>query len=71
MTLQAAQILLQTLATHQKLADTVDTAHLLEQVLDDLGFAGLWRSSDFYMGKERDRQRCSLTEKLIELAISL
>lgn len=71
LTLRAAQTLLQTLATHQRLADTVDTAHLLEQVLEDLGFLGLWRSTDFYMGRERDRERCNLTEKLIELAISL
>ncbi|KFY44765.1 hypothetical protein V495_03267 [Pseudogymnoascus sp. VKM F-4514 (FW-929)] len=69
-TLQSAQMLLRTLTTNPKLSDTVDTAQLLEDVLEDIGFGGLWVSSTFHSSTERDGHCTVLTDKLIELIIT-
>jgi neurofibromin 1 len=66
-TLQSAQMLLRTLTANPKLSDAVDTAQLLEDVLEDIGFGGLWRSSTFHAAAERDRHCTVLTDKLIEV----
>ena len=70
-TLQSAQRLLRTITTNPKLADTLDTAGLLEAVLEDLGFSGLWRSATFHATLERDKRCSVLTEKLIEVSDSI
>lgn len=66
-TLHSAQMLLRTLTTNPKLSDTVDTAQLLEDVLEDIGFGGLWVSSTFHSSHERDGHCTVLTDKLIEV----
>jgi neurofibromin 1 len=68
-TLQSAQMLLRSLTANPKLSGTVDTAQLLEEVLEDIGFGGLWRSSTFHAATERDRHCIVLTDKLIEVSI--
>lgn len=68
MTLKSAQMLLRTLTRNPKLSDTVDTAQLLEDVLEDIGFGGLWVSSTFHSSAERDGHCTVLTDKLIEVS---
>lgn len=40
---------------------------MLEDVLDGIGFGGLWRSSTFHSVNEHDRQCTALTDRLIEV----
>jgi hypothetical protein len=40
---------------------------MLEDVLDGIGFGGLWRSSTFHVPNEQDRQCTALTDRLIEV----
>jgi neurofibromin 1 len=61
-------MLLRTLTINPKFSDTVDTAQLLGEVLDDIGFGGLWVSSTFHSSSERDRHCTILTDKLIEVS---
>lgn len=61
-------MLLRTLTTNPKLSDTVDTAQLLEDVLEDIGFGGLWVSSTFHNSTERDGHCTVLTDRLIEVS---
>ena len=70
MTLDSAHKLLRTLSSNPKLFGSVDTARLLEEVLDDIGFSGLWRSSTFHAANDQDKQRITLTDKLIEVRSS-
>ncbi|KAL3421048.1 GTPase-activator protein for Ras-like GTPase [Phlyctema vagabunda] len=69
-TLEAAHQLLRTLTSNPKFAGGVDTAEMLEDVLDGIGFGGLWRSSTFHTMNEQDRQCTALTDRLIELIIA-
>lgn len=69
-TLDSAHKLLRTLSSNPKLFGSVDTARLLEEVLDDIGFSGLWRSSTFHAANDQDKQRITLTDKLIEVRSS-
>lgn len=67
LTLDSAHRLLRTLTSNPKLSGSVDTARLLEEVLDDIGFGGLWRSSTFHATHDQDKQCTLLTDKLIEV----
>ncbi|KAG7151885.1 hypothetical protein HYQ46_012297 [Verticillium longisporum] len=49
--------------------NALDTPVRLEDVLDDLGFSGLWRSCSMDSAHEQDRKYFTLTERLIELII--
>lgn len=51
-----------------KLASGADTADMLEDVLEDIGFSGLWRSSTFLAYNEQDRQCAILTDRVIEVS---
>jgi neurofibromin 1 len=55
------------LTSNPKLFGSVDTARLLEEVLDDIGFSGLWRSSTFHAPNDQDKQCIALTDRLIEV----
>lgn len=44
---------------------------MLEDVLDDIGFGGLWRSSTFHTTHEHDRLCNALTDRLIEVYIEI
>ena len=67
MTLESAHQLLRTLTSNPKFSGGVDTAEMLEDVLDGIGFGGLWRSSTFHVPNEQDRQCTALTDRLIEV----
>ena len=66
-TLRSAHELLHSITSDSKLTGQVDTAELLDEVLDDIGFSGLWRSSTFLAYNEQDRQCALLTDRLIEV----
>jgi hypothetical protein len=66
-TLEAAHQLLRTLTSNPKFSGGVDTAEMLEDVLDGIGFGGLWRSSSFHIPNEHERQCTALTDRLIEV----
>ncbi len=68
-TLEAAHELLRTLTANSKFANGVDTAEMLEDVLEGVGFGGLWRSSTFHGDSSNDRQCTALTDRLIEVSL--
>jgi neurofibromin 1 len=59
--------LLRTLTSNSRFAGGVDTAEMLEDVLDGIGFGGLWKSSTFYVANDHERQCTALTDRLIEV----
>ncbi|TQS39320.1 hypothetical protein Golomagni_00158 [Golovinomyces magnicellulatus] len=69
-TLESANQLLQTLTSNPKFSNGVDTTEMLQEVLDGIGFDGLWRSTTFHTQNDDDRQRTALTDRLIELIIA-
>ena len=66
-TLESAHQLLRTLTSNPKFAGGVDTTEMLEDVLDGIGFGGLWRSSTFHEVNEHEKQCIVLTDRLIEV----
>jgi neurofibromin 1 len=68
-TLESAHQLLRTLTSNPKFSGGVDTAEMLEDVLDGIGFSGLWRSSTFHVSNEHRRQCTTLTDRLIEVGV--
>jgi neurofibromin 1 len=68
-TLDSAHQLLRTLTLNPKFSGGVDTKEMLEDVLDGIGFGGLWRSTTFPSPNEQDRQCTVLTDRLIEVCI--
>lgn len=67
-TLDSAHQLLRTLTSNPKFAGGVDTAEMLEDVLDGIGFGGLWRSSTFHATNENEKMSIALTDRLIEVS---
>lgn len=70
MTLESAHLLMRTLTSNPKFSGGVDTSEMLEDVLDGIGFGGLWRSSTFHSVNENDRQCTALTDRLIEVSLA-
>ncbi|KAK6954912.1 hypothetical protein Daesc_002541 [Daldinia eschscholtzii] len=68
-TLGAAHALLQTLSSNPKFTSALESAGVLSEILEDMGFEGLYRSSAFTYTQDPDKQCSILTEKLIELII--
>lgn len=68
-TLESAHALLQTLTSNPKFSTALESTAVLDRVLDEMGFRGLWRSCSFNLSQEQDKQCFGLTEKLIELII--
>jgi neurofibromin 1 len=66
-TLESAHQLLRTLTSNPKFTGGVDTAKMLKDVLEGIGFGGLWRSSTFHVPNEDERQITTLTDRLIEV----
>jgi neurofibromin 1 len=66
-TLESAHALLRTLTTNTRFANSLESNGLLNELLEDMGFAGLWRSSSFNLSHDQDKQCFALTEKLIEV----
>ncbi|CAG8972539.1 hypothetical protein HYALB_00001231 [Hymenoscyphus albidus] len=69
-TLESAHDLLRTITSNPKFSGAVDTSEMLEDVLEGIGFGGLWRSTTFHVRNENERQCTILTDKLIELIIA-
>jgi neurofibromin 1 len=70
-TLSAAQALLRTLTLDNQLSEAMGAMHPLTDVLEDMGFGGLWRSCSLGSMEDFSRDCFDLTEKLIELIIHL
>lgn len=66
-TLEEAHHLLRTLTSNPRFSSMVDTAGMLEEVLEGVGFGGLWKSCSFHVGHGRDRECTALTDRLIEV----
>lgn len=70
-TLESATQLLRTLTSNPKFSSGIDTTEMLQEVLDGIGFGGLWRSSTFHVLNENEQQCIVLTDRLIEVNISI
>ncbi|KAK9779340.1 putative GTPase-activator protein for ras-like GTPase [Seiridium cardinale] len=68
-TLESAHALFQTMTSNPKFPTTLESSGELNEILEELGFGGLWRSCSFSQTQEPDKQCFALTEKLIELII--
>ena len=68
--MEAAHGLLQTLSSNPKFTGALESSGILDDILEDMGFEGLWRSSSFTQAQEPDKQCFVLTEKLIEVGIA-
>lgn len=66
-TLESAHILLRTLTSNSKFSGSIDTTEMLEDVLEGIGFGGLWRSATFHNPAEQDKQCTVFTDRLIEV----
>lgn len=68
-TLEAAHALLQSLTSNPRFASSLESSTaVLNEILDDMGFAGLWKNCSFNLaGEQPDRKCFGLTEKLIEV----
>lgn len=70
-TLESAHRLLRTMTSNPKVAggDGVDTEGLLAQVLEGIGFDGLWRAVTFRGGSDMTRDGIVLADRLIEVSL--
>ncbi|KAL0940809.1 GTPase-activator protein for Ras-like GTPase [Colletotrichum truncatum] len=66
-TLECAQTLLYTLTSNPKFSSALESSNVLNDILEDMGFGGLWRSCSFNFTQDQDRKCFILTEKLIEV----
>jgi neurofibromin 1 len=66
-TLGAAQALLRTLTVDNQLSEAMGVMHPLTDILDDMGFSGLWRSCSLGSMEDFSRECFDSTEKLIEV----
>ncbi|KAI1004136.1 Neurofibromin [Podosphaera aphanis] len=69
-TMDSAHQLLRTLTSNPKFSSSVNTTEMLQEVLEGIGFGGLWRSSTFHTPNEEERQCTALTNRLIEQIIA-
>lgn len=68
MVLEAAHNLMRILSSDSRMSASVDTADMLDEILNDVGFGGLWRASAFHSSADQDRQCALLTDRLIEVS---
>ncbi|KAI1852569.1 hypothetical protein JX265_003051 [Neoarthrinium moseri] len=68
-TLEAAHALFRTMTSNPKFSNALESTGILNEILEDMGFGGLWRSCSFSQTQEPEKQCFGLTEKLIELII--
>jgi neurofibromin 1 len=69
-TLRAAHSLVSTISADHRFSDASQSEELLENVLEEIGFSGLWTSSTFKMTKDYEKRCAVLTDKLIEVCIT-
>ncbi|TWU75590.1 Ras GTPase activating protein ira2 [Metarhizium rileyi] len=67
--LEAAHVLLQTLASEQKYTHAMGSLELLTSQLNKLGFGGLWKPPKHAITEDTRGECFELTEKLIELIV--
>ncbi|KAH8162171.1 hypothetical protein CIB48_g6067 [Xylaria polymorpha] len=67
--MKAAHELLRMVTSNPKFAAAKEDHDTLNDILEDMGFEGLWRSSSLLQSRDFDKQLIGLTEKLIELII--
>ncbi|KAF4457831.1 hypothetical protein F53441_306, partial [Fusarium austroafricanum] len=65
-TLRAAHTLLRALSSNVQFSRATGTMSALTEVLDSMGFGGLWRSCSFGSMEDVNRDYLELTERLIE-----
>ncbi|KAK8107613.1 neurofibromin 1 [Apiospora kogelbergensis] len=70
-TLEAAHTLLQAMTSDHNISAAMETSGVLNEILEEVGFGGLWRSCSFSQGQEPDKQCFALTEKLIEVSLNI
>jgi len=70
-TLEAAYALLKTLSSNPKFSAELEGNSMLDEILEDMGFGGLWKSCSSRHGDGLDKQSVYLTEKLIEVCAIL
>jgi neurofibromin 1 len=70
-TLESAHQLFRTLTAIPKFSNSADSTEMLDEVLEGIGFGGLWRSSTFHGTNDLLRQCTSLTDRLIEVCDSI
>lgn len=68
--MKAAHDLLRIVTSNPKFAAAREDHDTLTEILEDMGFEGLWRSNSFLQSREFDKQLIGLTEKLIEVSLS-
>jgi hypothetical protein len=64
-TLDSAHQLFRTLTANPKFSNGADSTEMLDEVLEGLGFGGLWRSATFHTANDLLRQCTNLTDRLI------
>ncbi|KAI0485819.1 GTPase [Xylaria cf. heliscus] len=67
--MKAAHELLRMVTSNPKFAAAKEDHDTLTDILEDMGFEGLWRSNSLLQSRDFDKQLIGLTEKLIELII--
>lgn len=66
--MKAAHELLRMVTSNPKFAAAKEDHDTLNDILEDMGFEGLWRSSSLLQSRDFDKQLIGLTEKLIEVS---
>lgn len=68
--MKTAHELLRMVTSNPKFAAAKEDHETLSEILEGMGFEGLWRSNSFLHPREFDKQLIVLTEKLIEVSLS-
>jgi neurofibromin 1 len=66
-TLESAHELLRILTSNPQFAAAVESQDMLDRVLANIGFGGLWKHCTYQGHHEVDRECTALTDKLIEV----
>jgi neurofibromin 1 len=66
--LDSAHALLRTLTTSPQFTGALDSSGVLNDILEDMGFSGIWRSCSLNLSHDQDKECFALTEKLIEVS---
>ncbi|RYC65279.1 hypothetical protein CHU98_g953 [Xylaria longipes] len=67
--MKAVHELLRMVTSNPKFSAAKEDYDPLDDILEDIGFEGLWRSNSLLQSRDFDKQLIGLTEKLIELII--
>ncbi|KAI0202508.1 GTPase [Astrocystis sublimbata] len=67
--MKAAHELLRMVTSNSQFSAAKEDDDIFDELLEDMGFDGLWRSNSLLQSRDFDKQLIGLTEKLIELII--